>query len=252
MKKVEIEIKTILNQLPDNGAAAVLGGVEANPSVLAAVYSAWLPNENGNFREAVKAVLDVFSDHVWQWPWFDVCLKAFSEHDVWPDDVLGWDSFEPVPPEPKPETPEDSLEWLDLKDVRAILKAEGIKLGRTRRIDAYNALYHQVPFEKWRHVAISNWDADTKAGPDLEGQIYAKISLLVLTLSIADFTRYRAVQISDLINGGPRMARAQVELNDKAAWLMFREASRKAPLPGIPPFYPGDRSDLHVDYGKWK
>lgn len=252
MKKVEVEIKTALRQLPKNGASSVLAGVEASPSVLAAVHSAWLPHKNGNFRQAVKSVSDTLDNHDWRWPWFDFCLETFSKHKIWPDDVLGWDAFEPTPKEPKPKTPDDSLSWLSLKEVRAILKAEGIKPSSNRKADIYNALYHQVSFEKWHSLALSNWQEDKNAGPDLAWQRAAKVDLLVLTLSIADFMMNRATQIGDLINNSPRETNTNIELKDKAALLMFSEASHKTPLPGIPPFYPGDRSDLHVGYGKWK
>lgn len=252
MKKIEIEIKTILRQLPNNGAASVLAGVEANPSVLTAVHSAWLPHKNGNFSQAVKSVSDTLDNNDWRWPWFDHCLETFSKNSTWPDNVLGWDVFEPSEKEPKPKTPNDSLSWLSLKEVRAILKAEGVKPVSSRKADTYNALYHQVSFDKWHSLALSNWEEETNAVPDLALQRSAIVNLLVLTLSIADFMLFRATQIGDLTNDSPRVTKTKIELKDKASYLMFREASPKTPLHGIPPFYPGDRSDLHVDYGKLK
>jgi hypothetical protein len=250
MKKVAIDINSILRKLPADGAAAVLAGVEATPDVLGAVHTVWLPHQHGNFREAVKAVSGTFDDHDWHWPWFDFCRDRFSKHKVWPDNIPGWDSYEPIKPEPKPKTPDDSLNWLSLKDVRAILKAEGIKPASNRRADIYNTLYHQVPFERWRDVAMSNWDSDANAGPNLDLQAHARVSLLVLTLSKANFVADRAAQIGDWSDRSPRIRQANVVFIDKAAWLMYHEASERSPLPGLPPFYPGDGSDLRVDVGK--
>lgn len=251
MNKVALEITTALRQLPADGVIAVLAGIQAPPAVLADVHATWLPYRNGDFRKAAKAVSATLDGHTWHWPWFELCLATFSKHKVWPDNVLGWDSFEPTAPEPKPKTPDDALNWLSLKEVRAILKAERIKPASTRRADTYNALYHQVPFAKWRDVAMSNWDAERNAAPDLVRQEYAKVELLVLTLSIATFMVDRAIQVGEFLDH-PRRTRIEIDFIDKAARLMFLEASRGSPLPSLPPFYPGDRSDLRVNFGEWK
>ena len=250
MKRVEIEIKTLLHQLPNNGAASVLVGVDASPKIRSAVYSSWLPHKNGNFRQAVKAVFAVLKNQDWHWPWFEICLSAFSKHKIWPENVLGWDAFAPQETEPKPKTPDDALSWLSLKEAKEILKSEGINPVSQKKADVYNALYNQVSFEKWQSLALSNWRESTTTEPDLSSQASARVDLLVLTLSIADFMNYRARQVGEVIYSSPRAIGVAVELNDKAAHLMMREASDKLPQPGIPPFYPGDRSDLHVVFSK--
>ena len=88
MKRVEIEIKTVLRQLPNNGAVSVLAGVDVSPKVRSAIYSSWLPHKNGNFRRAVKAVSTVVENQEWRWPWFEACLSSFSKHNIWPEDML--------------------------------------------------------------------------------------------------------------------------------------------------------------------
>lgn len=250
MTKVALDIESVLRKLPTDGATAVLAGIEADSAVLKAVRAAWLPRQHGNFDQAVKAVSAVLDGHVWHWPWFEYCLKMFSGHKVWPDNILGWDSFEPIKPEPKPKTPADSISWLSLKEARAILKVEGVKPVSTKRADTYNALYRQVPFEKWREIAMSNWKSDANSEPDLKGQAYAKIRLLTGMLSSADFMVHRAAQIGESArHEWPRPWRVGINLADKAARLMHQNQSPLMPLPGLPPFYPGDGSSLIVDLG---
>ena len=250
MKRLEIEIKDILHHLPNNGAAKILVGVDVSPKVRSAVYSSWLPHKNGNFRNAVKAVYAVLENQDWHWPWFEICLSVFSKHKIWPENVLGWDAFEPQETEPKPKTPDDALSWLSLKEVKEILKSEGIKPDSQIKADVYNALYNQVSFDKWKSLALSNWYESTTTEPNLSSQASARVDLLVLTLSIADFMNYRARQVGEVIDNNPRAIGVTVVLKDKAARLMMHEASDKLPQPGIPPYYPGDRSDLHVVFAK--
>ena len=250
MKRVEIEIKTILSQLPNNGAASVLVGVDVSPKVRSAIYSTWLPHKNGNFRQAVKAVSAVLECHEWYWSWFEMCLSLFNKHKIWPDNVLGWDAFEPPEKAPQPKTPDDALTWLSLMEANKILKSEGIKPISQKRGDVYNALYNQVSFDKWQSLAFSNWHLSRTDEPDLALQASAKIDLLVLTLSISDSMNHRARQVGAVVNSSLRATGVTVELKDKAAQLMMLEASEKLPQPGIPPFYPGDRSDFHVVFGR--
>lgn len=250
MPKISLEIATVLRKVPTDGAAAVLVGVDAAPTVLSDIRAAWLPHEHGNFRQAVKAVSAALDGRSWHWPWFDFCLESFSERKVWPDGVLGWDSFEPVKPEPRPKTPDDSLSWLSLKEVRAILRTEGVKAASAKRADIYNALYRHVPFDKWRDVALANWDSDNKAGPDMDGRAHVKLELLTHTLSIANYSAMRAAQIGGSIDGWPPGSRVNIEMSDKAAMLMYRSPSPDQPLPGLPPFYPGDGSYLRIDFGR--
>lgn len=246
MKHVEIEIGTVLRHLPINGAASVLVGIDVSPKVRTAVYSTWLSHANGNFGQAVKAVSAVLESHEWNWPWFEMCLTLFSKYRIWPENVLGWDAFEPKEKEPQPTTPDDALPWLNLKEVRDILKSEGIKPRSQKRADIYNALYNQVSFDKWQDLALSNWHKSTTDEPDLSSQASAKIVLLVLTLSIADYLNHRARQVGEIKGEFPRATRVTIKPKDKAAQFMMREASDKFPQPGIPPFYPGDRSELHI------
>lgn len=249
MTKLAIDLSGAFRKLPSDSVATILNGIGITPDDRALIRSTWESHKNGSFTAAVKAVAAILDGHPWSWPWFEWCLATFSNSKIWPD-IPAWSWFEPTNPEPKPRTRDDALNWLSLSEVKKILKAEGIQPVSNKRADVFNAMYQQVDFGKWRDLAFANWQRDCNTEPDQRALEQAKIKLLVLTLSSAKYTADRVAQINESLARWPRGTQAKIDLADKAAALIARTSPENAPLPNLPPFYPGDRSALSVDFSK--
>lgn len=154
--------------------------------------------------------------------------------------------------EPMPRTRAAALEWLSLKEVRAILKAQGVAPDGTKKSDAYDALCRKVPYEKWRDLARANWDAEVNAPADGDADEGARVKLLVLAMSHASFAAQRYAQLLGRASAPSREQLVRIEFADKLAQGLSTQAGLGSPIPGLPPFYPGDTSDVQVQVlGKW-
>jgi hypothetical protein len=175
MTQIAIDIGNARNNLPADSVAAVLDGLDISPETRSRIRSSWESHENGNFSMAVSSVAAALDGQALCWPWFDWCLVKFTANKIWPD-IPAWSWFEPNKPEPKPRTRDAALNWLSLKETKAILKSEGVQPAGNKRADVYNALYEHVDFEKWRELALTNWQNDRDAKPSESALEQAKIN----------------------------------------------------------------------------
>lgn len=247
MAQITIDIGQARQKLPDDSTTAVLDGLSMLPETRFRIRTYWESHENGNFSLSVNSVTEAINGQALCWPWFDWCLEKFTLNKVWPD-IPAWSWFEPSKPEPKPRTRDAALNWLSPKEAKAILKLEGIQIASSKKADVYNALYEHVSFEKWREQALANWQNANDAKPNECLLEQAKIKLLVLTLSSAKYNAFRVIQISELLANRPYGAQVKISPADKAASFIAQSLPQNTPLPNLPPFYPGDRSDLAVVY----
>lgn len=232
-------------QLPSPaGVEAVLAGVLIAAPERLEILRVWNAERNGNFDRLCKSVAAVLGDCHWDWPWFDECLMQFRELGEYPD-CLGWDVFDPGEPEDEPKTPDDALNWIGIAEARRLLKEFGIKPAGRKHSDVYNALYARVPFERWRDTALDRWrksEAERLAGPTTQDVARAKIRLLAGNMMAVDYVAHRLEQVNDLVAGGRYVMRIQPA--DKLALRFMLNPLRSSPHPDLPPYYPGDRTEV--------
>lgn len=228
----------MMDTLP--GAEAVLAGVDLTKTDRVNLLAAWRSIANAGIDAQLKVLDGFLGARRMSWPWFDDCRQRFEGMGFYPDD-RGWNVFNKGEGEPEPVSLDDALNWIGPKEARALLKASGVKGVGRKNVDAYDALCRHLPFEVWRPCAIANWreaEAARVAGPGEDEIERAKRWLLLMAMSTADYIADRIEQVSE---AGYAPC---VDLDSPFAQAMMNAPSPFAPHPGMPPFYPGDRSGI--------
>ncbi len=222
------------------GARAVLAGVDLTNTDRANLLAAWRAVSGAGLDAQLKVLDGFLGGRDPGWPWFDDCRSRFEQLGRFPD-LPGWADLEPGVAEPEPATPEDALAWIDIAQARALLADAGVRPAGRKNADIWEALASHVPFERWRPLALASWrDAEAAriAGPGPDQVMDAKRRLLAASMSAAEYVADRAAQLRDMGAG------LRVEPDDGLAQAMMNAPSPYTPNPGLPPFYPGDRSGV--------
>lgn len=227
------------------GADAVLVGINLSKTDRNALLTAWRPLVGRGLDAQMKVLRAFVPGRDLEWPWFDDCRARFEKLGRYPD-VTGWDVFETGEGELEPVTPDDALNWIDIDEARTLLKEFGAKPAGRKNADVYAALHEHVPFERWRPLALAAWKQaeDSRIeGPDADQVEYAKMQLLVATMSAADYVAHRVEQLREMVQDGG-MSGIRVDPEDALAQAAMHDPSPYCPHRGLPPFFPGDRSGV--------
>ena len=237
----------VVNSMPPQaGAVAVLAGTGLAQETQAAVLRCWRENRHNSWRKLLKEMANAIGGLAWAWPWFEESLARFQARGEFPD-LPAWSAFETPEPEPMPVNAQDGLCWLDMADARAVLKRQGVKPPGSKKMDVMNALF-QVPFENWRDVAIENWqvsERERETMPDGYEISQIKIELLAHAMGEAEYVAERYRQLHELVEC-KTFAGMQLDTNDALIEIFQRNHLASAPHPGLPPFFPGDKTALRA------
>ncbi len=186
-----------------------------------------------------QAAINIFANTNWVWHTYEKWLKIFKERGEYPS---MWYSYQEIFEEPpiSPKSIKDALAYLNVKDMREIFKAEGIKRkpAPKKREDFEKIVQEELTLEQILPFISDSIEAKKRLF--YENKENGKCKLLAHTVSttVYSFTHYHQYkQIASDSKCKIQMRSGGCPIEDE-----FTAKFNKGEIRSLPPFFPGDRS----------
>lgn len=198
---------------------------------------------NGDTDWSADAMEDTLKTIDWQWPWFDEWAARFKARGDWPF-MWGIGGLDEAPPS-APSTLEEASEFLQVKQMRSLLKSKGITALPTKRSEVEQLFRKTLSLEEAAEQIQLRLDGLlSEYRVDHHRQ---RCRLLAHTIQARTYILRRAMDYIALSEDSTQTRYMALEFagDDTLEETIAQELGEQV-WQQLPPFFPGDRTRIRL------
>ena len=223
----------------------IMEKVEVDDDLKERLFEAYLAAHHaGSPRDEKMAVETHLAGTNWRWSWLDEWIERFNSENEWPPMYFEYRKFfeETGSEYSSPTKVSEALYLFNVKELRAWLKENNIKVGTCkRRQELEKAMIEAVPWDRFRPAALKRYEANKVAEERMfrEKKEKARCDLLAISITALAYKLRRHNQGNE-IRGWFWIVKPDDSSFARAAAKSFNDGLSEM----LPPYYPGDGSYL--------